>query len=350
MGKFRWCIIGAGGIADRRGIPALMLDSSHEIVAVMDASEAAAKRVAEKYGVEKWFTDEEEMLKTVHCDAVYIATPVFCHYKQAMLAVKYRKNALIEKPIALSAKEGKEILDAFKAAGLQLSIGYFMGYHNLHLLARDMIKEGKLGQVNLVKMQFSCWYPDIPGAWRQTKALSGGGAIMDLAVHCMELFTAVTGDTMEKYKAFFATKSFQYEVEDSAVILFDVRRILTTCSAACRFHGLVVQNMFFAISEKNRKLVQKLAHMSQRSTREKLISYLSEEAKRHKSDSFTIPFNRQQLADFLSVDRSAMSNELSKMRHDGLLLFEKNRFTLLRILPVLPSTRNASPAVSHTTT
>ena len=119
-------------------------------------------------------------------------------------------------------------------------------------------------------------------------------------------------------------------VEDSAVILFDVRRILTTCSAACRFHGLVVQNMFFAISEKNRKLVQKLAHMSQRSTREKLISYLSEEPKRHKSDSFTIPFNRQQLADFLSVDRSAMSNELSKMRHDGLLLFEKNRFTLLR--------------------
>ena len=120
-------------------------------------------------------------------------------------------------------------------------------------------------------------------------------------------------------------------VEDSSVILFDVRRILTTCSVACRFHALVVQNMFFAISEKNRKLVQKLSHMSQRSTREKLISYLSEEAKRHKSDSFRIPFNRQQLADFLSVDRSAMSNELSKMRRDGLLLFEKNHFTLLRM-------------------
>ena len=117
-------------------------------------------------------------------------------------------------------------------------------------------------------------------------------------------------------------------VEDSAVILFDVRRILTTCSAACRFHGLVVQNMFFAISEKNRKLVQKLAHMSQRSTREKLISYLSEEAKRHKSDSFTIPFNRQQLADFLSVDRSAMSNELSKMRKEGLLELRGSHFDL----------------------
>lgn len=118
-------------------------------------------------------------------------------------------------------------------------------------------------------------------------------------------------------------------VDESSVIFFDVKRIITTCSSACRFHSMVVQNMFFAISEKNRKLVQKLGHMSKRSTREKLISYLSEEAKRHNSSSFTIPFNRQQLADFLSVDRSAMSNELCKMRDEGLLEFEKNQFKLL---------------------
>lgn len=118
-------------------------------------------------------------------------------------------------------------------------------------------------------------------------------------------------------------------VDESSVIFFDVKRIITTCSSACRFHATVVQNMFFAISEKNRKLVQKLGHMSKRSTREKLISYLSEEAKKHNSSSFTIPFNRQQLADFLSVDRSAMSNELCKMRDEGLLEFEKNQFKLL---------------------
>ncbi len=118
-------------------------------------------------------------------------------------------------------------------------------------------------------------------------------------------------------------------IEDSTVIFFDVRRIMTVCSSACRFHSTVVQNLFFAISEKNRMLMQKLGHMSKRTTREKLISYLSEEAKRHSSASFVIPFNRQQLADFLSVDRSAMSNELCKMRDEGLLEFEKNRFKLL---------------------
>lgn len=86
---------------------------------------------------------------------------------------------------------------------------------------------------------------------------------------------------------------------------------------------------FFALSEKNRNLVQKLGHISRRTTREKLISYLSEEAKKKNSSRFTIPFNRQQLADFLSVDRSAMSNELCKMRDEGLLQFDKNQFILL---------------------
>lgn len=118
-------------------------------------------------------------------------------------------------------------------------------------------------------------------------------------------------------------------IEDSSVIFFDVKRIITTCPTACRFHAMVVQNIFFAISAKNLKLVQKLGHMSKRTTREKMISYLSEQAKKQNSANFNIPFNRQQLADFLSVDRSAMSNELCKMRDEGLLEFEKNQFRLL---------------------
>ena len=118
-------------------------------------------------------------------------------------------------------------------------------------------------------------------------------------------------------------------VEDSAVFFFDVKRVISTCSSACRFHTMVVQNLFYAISEKNRSLIQKLDHMSRRTTRGKLISYLSEEAGKQNSESIIIPFNRQQLADYLSVDRSAMSSELCRMRDEGLLEFEKNRFRLL---------------------
>ena len=120
-------------------------------------------------------------------------------------------------------------------------------------------------------------------------------------------------------------------IEESVVLFFDMERILTVCPSACPFHTRLIKNIFYTISDKNKSLVQKLSYMSERSTREKLLSYLSDEAKRQNSSSFSIPFNRQQLADFLSVDRSAMSNELCKLRDEGMLDFHKNEFTLSQV-------------------
>ena len=118
-------------------------------------------------------------------------------------------------------------------------------------------------------------------------------------------------------------------VKNSQVLFLDVKRVLTTCSSACQFHGKLIQNLLSVLALKNKMLTQKLEHMSQRTTREKLLSYLSEQSLREGRPSFDIPFNRQQLADFLSVDRSAMSNELCRMRDEGILEFERNHFVLL---------------------
>ncbi|MBQ5782763.1 MAG: Crp/Fnr family transcriptional regulator [Oscillospiraceae bacterium] len=117
-------------------------------------------------------------------------------------------------------------------------------------------------------------------------------------------------------------------VEACTVVLLESWRILTPCSLACRHHAQVIHNLFLLISAKNRQLVQKLDHLSKRSTRQKLMSYLSSESKRQKSNTFSISLNRQQLADFLSVDRSAMSNELCKLRDEGYISFNRNNFTL----------------------
>ena len=117
-------------------------------------------------------------------------------------------------------------------------------------------------------------------------------------------------------------------IEDSTILFLDVNRILTVCSASCRFHNMLVKNLFGILAQKNRTLTRKLRHMSHRSTREKLLSYLSEQSRLSGSPSFEIPFNRQQLADFLSVDRSAMSNELSKMQNEGILEYNRNKFIL----------------------
>ena len=220
MKIIRWAIIGAGGIADRRAIPALIQDPRNEIVAVMDQAGAVAEKIARKYGIAQFFSNADVMLDTVDCDAVYIATPVGTHYALATAALAHGVHVFMEKPISLNYKEGAAILEAAEKAGKQLTIGYMMGYHNLHQTARRLVQAGKLGQLHSVRMQFTCWYPDIPGAWRQKKALGGGGCIMDLAVHCMELFHQITGDEIAECKSYYATNTFQYEVEDTAVILF----------------------------------------------------------------------------------------------------------------------------------
>ena len=117
--------------------------------------------------------------------------------------------------------------------------------------------------------------------------------------------------------------------EKTKLLLFDYQKLLTTCSSSCAFHSRVIRNMTRILAEKNILLMQKMEHITKRTTREKLLSYLSSQAVMKGSSSFEIPFNRQELADYLAVDRSAMSAELARMRDDGLLRFRKNRFTLL---------------------
>ena len=115
---------------------------------------------------------------------------------------------------------------------------------------------------------------------------------------------------------------------ESEVMWLDVRRILTTCTNACPHHTQMIRNLFADIARSNLMLNEKLTHVSRRSTREKLLSYLWTESRRQGSTEFSIPFNRQELADYLCVDRSAMSAELSRMQKDGLLSAEKNKFAL----------------------
>jgi CRP-like cAMP-binding protein len=112
------------------------------------------------------------------------------------------------------------------------------------------------------------------------------------------------------------------------VLLIDYRKIIRTCTSSCEFHNLLIQNMMQILARKNLLLNGKIEVLSARSTREKLWVYLMSQADRAQSPKFRIPFNRQELADYISVDRSAMSAELGKMKIDGLLTFHKNEFTL----------------------
>ena len=115
---------------------------------------------------------------------------------------------------------------------------------------------------------------------------------------------------------------------DTAVMFIDFQRIIATCTSACVFHTLLIRNMIGVFARKNMLLVGKMEHITKRTTRDKLLSYLSEQAKLHASNSFTIPFDRQELADYLSVERSALSAEMSRLKADGILNYRKSFFTL----------------------
>jgi len=112
------------------------------------------------------------------------------------------------------------------------------------------------------------------------------------------------------------------------IMFLNINRILNVCPSACAHHNQIIRNILGELAEKNLHFSEKLQHMGERSTRSKIMSYLSAEAQRFGTYEFDIPFSRQQLADYLGVERSGLSLELGKMRDDGLLVFHKNHFVL----------------------
>lgn len=120
-------------------------------------------------------------------------------------------------------------------------------------------------------------------------------------------------------------------IESATVLYIDYRKLITTCPGGCDFHHKLVENMINLIAHKNIELSKKLQILSCRSIREKILTYLTQQSERAGSLSFTIPFTREQLADYLSVNRSALSREISVMAEEGLLNYQRNHFTLRKL-------------------
>ena len=136
--------------------------------------------------------------------------------------------------------------------------------------------------------------------------------------------------------AFVASKNVESSIDavsvgNTKLLILSYEKCTTMCQNVCTKHRLLINNLFEILSKENIELLQKIENISQKTIREKLLTYFSNEAKRNKSNIFEIPYNRQDLADYLNIDRSAMSFELSKMQKDGLIKTEKNKFCLIKL-------------------
>ena len=217
--KVRWGVIGAGGIADRRTIPGMMLCDNAELVAVMEINMELAEKCRAKWGCKKAYDNEADLLADPEIDAVYIATPVVLHAKQAMAAADAGKHILIEKPLAMTSEEGQKVVDYCESKGVKIAAGLMMRFGAYVMAMKKAIEEGKIGKPVSAYAQFTCWYPDMPGNWRQSKKNGGGGAMMDMGVHCIDLLQYILGSKAKDVVAFHDTLTFQYEVEDSSTVL-----------------------------------------------------------------------------------------------------------------------------------
>ena len=219
MMKVRWGVIGCGGIAKRRTIPGMLLSENSELVAVMDSCPAVAEEVKKEFGAKYAFDNEDELLALDEIDAVYIASPVFCHKEQAIKAAEAKKHILLEKPMGLVVEEAIRIKAACKKNGVKLGVGLMMRFSAYHSKMKELIKSGAIGDVVSMRAQLTCWYPEINGSWRQDKAKSGGGALMDMGIHCVDLLQYISGDVAESVCCFAQNQTFGYSADDSAALL-----------------------------------------------------------------------------------------------------------------------------------
>jgi predicted dehydrogenase len=214
-----WGVIGCGGIADRRTIPDGLIPSNKcELVGVMDADPVRSVAVARKYGVPRHFNRVEDLLAVPEMQAVYIATPNCFHKEQVIAAARAGKHILVEKPLALTVADAEEMIAACKLHGVKLMAGYMMRFHAHHQRLKEMIERGDLGQVVYGRAQLTCWYPPIPGAWRQDLVVGGGGAWMDMGSHCIDLLEMWLGPA-KRVSAFSQALTHAYTVDDSTTVL-----------------------------------------------------------------------------------------------------------------------------------
>ena len=217
--KVRFGIIGAGGIADRRTMPGMVLAKNAEIVAVMEINAELSEKLRQKYNAKYACTSAEELVKLDDVDAVYIASPVVFHASQAKLAADHGKHILLEKPIAMNAAEAEEVLTYCADKGVMVAAGFMMRFGAHVQNMKKAVEEGKIGQVVNGYSQFTLWLPPAAGNWRLDKKHSGGGPLMDMGVHCIDLMEYITGKRVNEVVAFNDTAVFDYTVEDSSTVL-----------------------------------------------------------------------------------------------------------------------------------
>ncbi|MDO5444927.1 MAG: Gfo/Idh/MocA family oxidoreductase [Eubacteriales bacterium] len=222
MKKLRFGILGAGEIAVTRTIPA-MLECEYAVpAAVMNTKIEKARNTCEKFGIPAAYDSVDSLLADESIDAVYIASPVYLHTALTKKAADYGKHVLCEKPLGMNTEDALSAVEYCREKGVLLSVGLMMRYGTHIRNVKRIISEGGIGQVVSGNARFSCWTPDRPGHWLHQIEKAGGGPVMDMGFHLIDIMQYITGMKVTAVTAMQERITFSgddYTVDDSSTLI-----------------------------------------------------------------------------------------------------------------------------------
>ena len=217
----KWGIIGMGDIADKVMAPAMTNSDEHELFAVMRRDPILAEELGRKHGASKIYTNLEDLLNDESIDAVYVATPVYLHKEQTIMAANYGKHVLCEKPMAMNASEGRDMVKACYENQVKLMLCYYQRFNRRHQKIKELLETGEIGQVTAVRITNCTYKPAGTDEWRQQPDISGGGNLMDVGSHCVDLLRYLFGE-ISSVSSLVDTLAFDYPVDDTATMLLEL--------------------------------------------------------------------------------------------------------------------------------
>ncbi|MCK4590577.1 MAG: Gfo/Idh/MocA family oxidoreductase [Candidatus Latescibacteria bacterium] len=217
----RWGIIGCGDVAEHKGGPALYGVEGSELVAVMRRDAAKAEDFARKHRAKRWYSNAEDLLNDPEINAIYVATPVHLHHTYTIQAAEAGKHVLCEKPMALNARQCREMIAACRESEVKLTIAYYRRTYSIVQKMKRLLEKGTIGEPMLMRINLTGYYnppdPNALGEWRTDPKVAGGGVMFDVGSHRLDVMVYLFGE-VEKVSAFTETLHCGYRVEDSAVL------------------------------------------------------------------------------------------------------------------------------------
>ncbi len=217
MKKLRWGIVGCGDVTEKKSGPGFQKASGSELVAVMRRNGALARDYASRHGVARWYDDAEQLIADPEVDAVYIATPPAAHLEIIQLVARAGKPIYVEKPMATGYEASRKTVQICEEAGIPLHVAYYRRGLEKYRTVATMLKEGAIGQVRHVHISLHAAVvgPDANGQlpWRVRPELSGGGLIMDVGSHGLDLLDFYFGPIGQVH-GIASNQGGLYQVED----------------------------------------------------------------------------------------------------------------------------------------